>query len=101
MVVGGETTQVRIAVSAQQDRTARFYSISTTGTQDLLWVIPTGRGAAIDMASNAWLEALDFVTAPRIASSCGGTKMEIAKTIDLGSRSPLTGIKVITDPSEI
>lgn len=101
LVVGADTTDVRVAVASEADRTTHWYSITTTAAEPVLWVIPTGHGAAIDAASNAWFEALDTITAPRIAPSCGTAKMEVARTIELGVDPPLPDVAVATTPAEL
>jgi hypothetical protein len=62
-----DVKSVAVAVSTTPERTttwlkARFSS--TGGT--VVWFVPVRGAAAVDVASEAWLEALDLATAPRV-----------------------------------
>jgi hypothetical protein len=58
---------VRQAVAAAGGRTVRWGSVEVRGTASAMaWIIPAGQGAALDLASDAWLEALEAASAPRV-----------------------------------
>ncbi len=58
---------VREAVSASAGRTVRWGSVEVRGTASTVaWIIPARQGAALDLASDAWLEALEAASAPRV-----------------------------------
>ncbi|MGH7296029.1 MAG: DUF2330 domain-containing protein, partial [Polyangiaceae bacterium] len=61
------TTQVRLAVSSTGTRTSRWASIGVHGDgAPFAWVIPVKPDAFVDLASDAWLEALEDATTPRV-----------------------------------
>jgi hypothetical protein len=58
-------TTARIAVAAAPARTTRWAQVSVAGASDgFVWIVPVRRGGRIDLASDAWLDALDAATAP-------------------------------------
>lgn len=58
---------VREAISAGAGRTVRWGSVEVRGTASTVaWLVPARPGAALDLASDAWLEALDAASAPRV-----------------------------------
>jgi hypothetical protein len=71
-VVGrdGETATVgsaRVAVATAQGRTTLWAQVSVEGVgEGFAWIVPVPSGARIDLASDAWLDALDAATAPVI-----------------------------------
>lgn len=100
-VLGAEPTQLRIAVAPAPDRTTRWLSLTVSGSQPFVWIVPMGRQAAVDATSSAWLEALDVVSAPRIASSCGGSTLETVRAIDLGADRPTPKVTIAHDTNEL
>jgi hypothetical protein len=60
---------LRVAVASAAGRTAHWASIEATGDATALaWLIPARPGAALDLSSDAWFEALEAATAPRVVS---------------------------------
>jgi hypothetical protein len=58
---------VREAVSASGGTTVRWGSVEIRGTASTVaWLVPARQGAALDLASDAWLEALEAASAPRV-----------------------------------
>jgi uncharacterized membrane protein YgcG len=58
---------VRIAVAGASGRTARWGSVEVRGSATkFAWLLPARTGAFVDLASDAWLEALGAATAPRV-----------------------------------
>jgi hypothetical protein len=56
---------VRTAVAVADGHTTRWAQITTTPTSDAFaWLVPVLPGARIDLASDAWLDALDAATVP-------------------------------------
>ncbi len=101
LVLGAEATQVRVAIAPAPDRTTRWYGVTASGTQPFAWIVPIARGAAVDAPSSAWLEALDVVSAPRVASSCGGSAMETVRAIELGTDMPLPKLVIVSASSDV
>lgn len=66
----------RMAFAVSEDRTVLWDQFEYTGNPaDFSWVLPVRPGAFVEVASPAWLDALDAVTKPRIFSpavNCGG-----------------------------
>jgi len=71
------TVSVRTAVAGASGRTARWASVEVRGSATkFVWILPARTGAFVDLASDAWLEALAAATAPRVvppnvAPPCG------------------------------
>jgi len=101
VVLYGDTTQVRIAVAPAAAYTVRWYSISTTDTRPLLWVIPTGKQAEIRAVSHAWLEALDEASAVRVVPSCGAFAVETHRSVQLGASAVAPEMDIVTAPEEL
>lgn len=59
---------VQLAVAVAPQRTTRWTRITTTGSRQVMWLVPMRPGARLDWAPSAWLDALDETTAPRIAT---------------------------------
>jgi MYXO-CTERM domain-containing protein len=58
---------VREAITSAPGRTVRWGSVEVRGTASTVaWLVPVRPGAALDLASDAWLEALDAASAPRV-----------------------------------
>jgi uncharacterized membrane protein YgcG len=58
---------VREAVAAGAGRTVRWGSVEVRGTASTVaWLVPVRPGAALDLSSDAWLEALEAASAPRV-----------------------------------
>jgi hypothetical protein len=58
-------SSVRIAVASVPGRTTRWAQISVNETAGaFVWLVPLSPGALVDLASNAWLDALDAATTP-------------------------------------
>jgi hypothetical protein len=69
--------EVREAVAASGGRSIRWGSAHLRGAATTVgWLVPAMPGAALDLVSNGWFEALDAATAPRVvppdvAPPCG------------------------------
>jgi uncharacterized membrane protein YgcG len=58
---------VREATATAGGRMVRWGSVEVRGTASTMaWIIPAAQGAALDLASDAWLEALEAASAPRV-----------------------------------
>jgi hypothetical protein len=58
---------VREAVAMTPGRTVRWGSVEVRGTASTVaWIIPAGPGASLDLTSDAWFEALEAASAPRV-----------------------------------
>jgi hypothetical protein len=68
----------RMALSVSPERTVLWDQVSYTGSpEDFAWVLPVGKGAKLELASDAWFEALDAMTATHVMSrtvQCPGGK---------------------------
>jgi hypothetical protein len=55
----------RVAVASSPGRTTRWAQITVTNDESsFAWLLPVSPGARVDLASNAWLDALDSATVP-------------------------------------
>ena len=76
-------TEVRVAVSSTGTRTSRWASMRVHGlASSFAWVMPVKPDAFVDLASDAWMEALEDATAPRVvppddAPPCGPGGVEL------------------------
>lgn len=59
---------VQLAVAVAPERTTRWTRITTTGSRQVMWLVPVRPGARLDWSPSAWLDALEEVTAPRVAT---------------------------------
>ena len=107
----GEAVEVgsaRIAVAAADGRTTRWAQVSVVGaSQGFVWLVPVRAGARIDLASDAWLDALDAATAPVVLpptapDSCdvGGAPDRIATASSPAAATPLQA-GLFTDASTL
>jgi len=56
---------VRVAIATEGARTTRWAQVTVTGTTTgFAWMVPVQPGARLDLASDAWLDALDVATVP-------------------------------------
>jgi Uncharacterized protein conserved in bacteria (DUF2330) len=75
-------TDVRVAVSSTGTRTSRWVSLHVHGSATAFaWILPVKSSAFVDLASDAWLEALEDATSPRVvppdaAPTCGAGGVE-------------------------
>jgi hypothetical protein len=60
------TLDLAIAVARTPYGMIRWSRVSVAGPGRVLWLVPARPGAAIDWAPQAWLDALDEATAPRV-----------------------------------
>jgi hypothetical protein len=93
----------RVAVATAPSRTTRWAQVSVTGASaGFAWLVPVHPGARLDLASDAWLDALDAATAPVIlpptTPGCiGGSDADlVAPTTSPMSTSP-TQTEILTD----
>ena len=57
--------RARVAVAVADGRTTRWAQISPApNTGGFAWLVPVEPGARVDLASDAWLDALDAATVP-------------------------------------
>jgi hypothetical protein len=60
-------TEVRFAESASPARTIRWASLHVVGNATAFaWIVPLSGGAFVDTSSDAWMEALEAASAPRV-----------------------------------
>jgi len=60
------TLDVQVAIATAPHGTTRWSRVTVGGPSRVLWLVPARPGAALDWAPDAWLDALDTSTAPRI-----------------------------------
>ncbi|HEY8079453.1 MAG TPA: hypothetical protein VIF62_35225, partial [Labilithrix sp.] len=60
------TLDAEIAVASTPYATTRWMRVHVAGPSRVLWLVPVRAGAAVDWASDAWLDSLDDATAPRV-----------------------------------
>ncbi len=62
-------TSHRMALSISSERTVLWDQVQYTGDPTgFAWVLPVGPGAQLELAHDAWFEALETVTATRVSS---------------------------------
>ncbi|HEY6560214.1 MAG TPA: hypothetical protein VI072_23175 [Polyangiaceae bacterium] len=77
-------TEVRVAIAPSAAHTARWFSVRVRSSSGrVAWVMPLFPGTAIDPVNDAWFDALDQATAPRVVAPadvvpavCGPTVFE-------------------------
>jgi hypothetical protein len=93
-VLGGQATapsmlRARFAVVVSPSATTRWASIELDAFPGAMaWLIPVRPGAKIAETSDAWFEALELATAPRIVPSVCATPSGGARTAGLADRVP-------------
>jgi hypothetical protein len=94
-VVGHGTSTVvisdaRMAVALAPGRMTRWMQVTVTGSQaGFLWLVPVAPGARVDLASDAWLDALDDATTPTIVAPQGAAACDGGGACEQLSRSPM------------
>lgn len=85
-----ETRELQVAFASSPTQSTLWFSARIYGASDRVFaVIPAPPGAAIDVASDAWFEALRDATNPRVlppsqkAPSCGSVAAPFEGTFDL------------------
>jgi len=75
--------EARYAVAISPAETTRWASIKLQNFPGAMaWLVPIRPGARVDEVSDAWFEALELATAPRIVpTSCGATSVAAATEI--------------------
>ena len=61
-----------VAVAVTPFGTTRWSRVTVTASSSVLWLVPARPGAAVDWASDAFLDALDNGGAPRVVPPAGG-----------------------------
>ena len=64
-----KTLDIQIAVTkvaGAPPSSTRWSRITVGGVSSVLWLVPVRPGAAVDYSNDAWLDALDDTTAPRV-----------------------------------
>jgi hypothetical protein len=103
-VVGQEGEQVslasvRLAVAVSPSRTTRWAQVTVQGANaGFVWLVPVRPGARVDLASDAWLDALDAATAPVILPPTASTEclVPLAPNSIAPSTSPVSGSPIET-----
>jgi hypothetical protein len=57
---------LQTAVASSPFGSTRWSRLTVEGTARALWLVPARPGAAVDWSADAWLEALEDATAPRV-----------------------------------
>ena len=104
------TSELRLAVALSPERTSVWVQARIAGNADAVpyaIVIPVVDGTAVDWGHDAWLEALEMASAPRIlppsdnADTCPGVDLEHAVEVvgDLGhaTLAPALDVTVAVD----
>jgi hypothetical protein len=86
-VLGADAAKVHVAVAAGTDRTTKWVALTAATPEPFVWMLPVARGSSVDVVDPAWLEAVDFVTAPRVTSTCGGSALELQTAVEVGRPS--------------
>ena len=97
----------RVAVAASPGRTVRWAQIRVTSDKSAFaWLVPVLPGARIDLASDAWLDALDAATVPVVKSPKSTTECTVPSAPQLlsavtspASRGPLQALVALDEPS--
>ncbi|MEZ4219486.1 MAG: DUF2330 domain-containing protein [Polyangiaceae bacterium] len=105
-----QVTRTELAHSQAGSRTTTFFRVEVSGTATHFGVVlPALAGSRLDPASNAFFEALDESTAPRIVPppatlSCGSTTSTSVQSLVLPTWIPTTfpsGVVVVKDLDEL
>ncbi len=67
-----QPVEQRVAIAAGPTRTVVWSSLRFQGSAAVALVVPAADGAVVDLASDAWFEALEANTAPRVVPPTGG-----------------------------
>lgn len=59
---------LRAAVAASPHGSVRWSRITFAGAPRVWWLVPARRGARVDWSNEAWLDALDATTRPRVTA---------------------------------
>jgi hypothetical protein len=79
--------EVEIAVASVPGHTTRWARLRVKGGAGaFVWVMPVRPGGMIDLASDAWLEALEVSTAPRILAPSVAPPCEVKGGVDVPAR---------------
>jgi hypothetical protein len=71
--------EARFAIALSRARTTRWASLRVERFPGAMaWLLPVRPGARVDEVSDAWFEALEVATAPRIVGSCGGSPPQVS-----------------------
>jgi hypothetical protein len=84
-------SEVRVAIAASPNRTTLWTSLSFAAFDTTLaLVLPVPSGTMVDVSPDAWFDALDQATAPRIYGPTAGTVCSDGSTptYDAARRSP-------------
>lgn len=90
------TLQIRVAMAPSQAHTARWFSVRVRSSSGrVAWVVPLLPGTAMDPVNDAWFDALEQATAPRIVAPaesgqaiCGSALAENTAGLPLRSVPP-------------
>ena len=83
-------SSARMAVAVAPDRMTRWLQVTVSGTQSgFLWLVPAAPGARVDLASDAWLDALDDATAPTILAPASQASGDAGASVQELLRGPL------------
>lgn len=102
--------RVEIALAPGPQRTSGWLRATVSGgAGKFAWVVAVAPGARLDPASEAWLDALDGATAPRVvppvgAPACGATTATSVESLVDGAQPPVTAptsVSVLANPTEV
>jgi hypothetical protein len=87
----------RLAVASATARTTRWMQLTVVeASSGFLWFIPVSPGARMDLASDAWLDALDDATTPTILSPDVAPSCPVTLGVEQVTRAPFAGSRVPT-----
>jgi hypothetical protein len=110
---GGEPLEQRVAVAVTPSRTTVWTSVRLTGPAGpVAIVVPAAPGASLDISSDAWFEALEVATAPRVfppegaSPWCPGEDGEahpfhVAGDLDHQASAALADVVVLPDAAAV
>jgi hypothetical protein len=99
---------MRTAIAATPSGATRWAQVSVPPRTRALWLVPARPGAAVDWASDRWLDALDEATTPRVlppstVTDCPmplGPERSPSWAVMPGSTSPVAGIVIKTTAAD-
>jgi hypothetical protein len=101
-------TEVRFAESASGTRTTRWASLHVVGSPTALaWIVPVTGGAVVDGSSDAWMEALEAASAPRVVPPAGPPPcgqaggVDVEGELDRVATVPPTSIALAPDSASL
>lgn len=95
---GGDpsTLDIQVAVTkvaGSPPSATRWSRITVGGVSSVMWLVPVRPGAAVDYSNDAWLDALDETTAPRVGPREKPADCDVKKDVERVETWGAVGVK--------